>query len=234
MQAVILAGGEGKRLRPLTHAIPKAMIRIAGKPFLEHQISLLKRNSVDDIVVCIGYLGNRIRSYFRDGTSQDVMIRYSDDGEKLLGTAGCLKNAKDLLAERFFIVFGDSYPILDYPAAWNRFLDCDKASMMVVLRNNDSYCPSNTVVQEGMVTAYSKRSKIPEMDCVEFGVTFLSRNALKIIPDSEPVDLELLYSRLIEAKQMAALEVSQRIYEIGSPQGLEEFRALFESGKIVV
>jgi len=232
VQAVILAGGEGTRLGPLTQAIPKGMIRIAGKPFLEYQIGLLKRNSISDIVLCIGYLGNAIRDYFRDGASRGVLIRYSDDGETLLGTAGSLKNARKLLAERFFITFGDSYPILNYRAAWNRFVECGKASLMVVLRNFGKYCPSNTMVQNGMVTAYSKKG--PEMDFVEFGVTFLSRQTLDLIPDQNPVDLELLYSKLIEAKQMAAFEVTQRIYEIGSPQGLEEFQSLLESGRIAI
>src|SRR5208337_2496425 len=149
MQAVILAGGEGTRLRPLTASLPKSMVPVANKPFLEYEISLLKRAGVDDYVICVGYRGETIRSYFADGGPFGVRIRYSDDGDMLLGTAGSLKNAKALLAGRFFITFGDAYSILDYHAAWNRFLSTGKIAMMVVLKNANKYGRSNTVVQKG-------------------------------------------------------------------------------------
>src|SRR5208337_3829133 len=112
MQAVILAGGEGTRLRPLTTNLPKSMIPVAGKPFLEYEINLLKRAGVSDLVICSGYMGETIRNHFGDGGGYGVRIRYSDDGDILLGTAGSLKNAEALLADRFFITFGDAYPIL--------------------------------------------------------------------------------------------------------------------------
>ncbi len=227
-----MTGGEGTRLRPLTRDIPKAMIPIAGKPFLEHQINLLKRNSITDIVLCVGYMGQAIRDYFRNGKRLGVSVGYSDDGDKPLGTAGALKNARHILADRFFLTFGDSFPVLDYRAAWNRFVASGKLALMVVHRNLDRYDPSNTVVERGLVTSYSKRRKTPEMTCIEFGVTFLQRSTLDLIRADFPVDLEDLYRPIIESGEMAALEVDQRVYEIGSPDGLEEFRKLAESGRI--
>ena len=208
------------------------MIVIAGKPFLEHQINLLRKHSVLDIVLCIGYRGERIRKYFGDGSVFGVKINYSDDGDQLLGTAGSLKKAEDLLADRFFLTFGDSFPLIDYKRAWATFVAGGKSAMMVVLQNYDKYCESNTVVREGLVTLYSKRMKVPDMTYVEFGVTFLKHEALELIPIEVPVDLEELYSALIKQQAMAAFEVSQRVCEIGTLQGLEEFRVLTESGQI--
>jgi len=210
------------------------MIPIAGKPFLEHQINLLKRNSITDIVLCVGYRGQAIRDYFRNGETLGVSLRYSDDGDRLLGTAGALKNARDILNDRFFVTFGDSFPVLDYKAAWNRFVASEKLALMVVYRNLDQYDTSNTVVELGLVREYSKRRKSSGMSYVEFGVTFLQRTTLELVPANSPVDLEDLYRPIIESGEMAALEVKQRIFEIGSPQGLEEFRKLAESGKILL
>ena len=137
----------------------KPMIQIAGKPFLEHQINLLRRNSIDDFVICVGYRGEAIRNYFGDGRSLGVRIRYSDDGDQLLGTAGSIRNASDLLDNRFFITFGDAYPILDYTTAWNYFLSTGRIALMVVYKNFDKYGASNTIVRDGMVTFYSKKRR---------------------------------------------------------------------------
>jgi NDP-sugar pyrophosphorylase family protein len=119
MQAVILAGGLGTRLRPLTAKRPKAMVSIAGRPFLEYQIGLLRDAGIDDIVLCVGYLAEQIIDYFGDGSSFGVRLRYSVERERLLGTAGAVKQAEPLLTDIFFLTYGDSYLRLDYRAVWN-------------------------------------------------------------------------------------------------------------------
>ena len=232
MQAVILAGGKGTRLRPLTTSLPKSMIPIAGKPFLDYEIKLLKRAGIVDFVICVGYKGELIRSHFGDGRSLGVKIRYSDDGDMLLGTAGSLKNAEALLADGFFITFGDAYPILDYDAAWKLFRSTGKLAMMVVLKNANVYGRSNTVVQNGQVTFYSKKESAPAMEYIEFGVTFMNKQALQMLTGDYPIDLEMLYRKIIGNNQMAALELKQRIYDIGSPEGLRDFSELVRSGQI--
>ena len=208
------------------------MIPIDGKPFLEHQINLLKRASVHDFVICVGYKGEVIKNYFDDGRSLKVRIRYSDDGPTLLGTAGSIKNANSLLSDRFFITFGDAYPVLDYGAAWMHFLSTGMSAMMTVYKNANKYGKSNTSILDGRVTYYSKNERVLGMEYIEFGVTFMNRHVLTMIPPDYPVDLELLYKHIISKNQMAALEVKQRIYDIGSPEGLSEFRQLVSSGRI--
>jgi NDP-sugar pyrophosphorylase family protein len=207
------------------------MIPIGGKPFLEYEITLLKRAGVGDFVICVGYKGEIIKSHFGDGESFGVKIRYSDDGEMLLGTAGSLKNAKALLADDFFVTFGDAYPIIDYNAAWDRFLLTGKIAMMVVLKNANKYGRSNTIVQHGQVTFYSKKETPPGMEYIEFGVTFMNKQALDMLTGDYPIDLEILYRKIICNNQMAALEVKQRIYDIGSPEGLRDFSELIGSGQ---
>ena len=200
------------------------MILVEGKPFLEYEINLFKRQSVDDFVICVGYKGEAIRNYFGNGRGLGVHIRYSDDGEQLLGTAGSVKNAEALLSDRFFITYGDAYPIVDITAAERSFFQSGKLALMVVCRNSNRYGRSNTVVEDGLVTFYSKLDSTRKMEYIEFGVTFMQKKALGLIQRDYPVDLESLYGKIVCMKEMAAFEVEQRIYDIGSPEGLAEFR----------
>jgi len=234
MQAVILAGGLGTRLRPITEEIPKAMTPVHGKPFLEHQLNLLKRHGISDIVLCVGYLGERIKEYFGDGRKLGVKIRYSEETGGLLGTAGAIKNAQDFLEEVVFVTYGDAYLILDYREVMRYFKKSNKLGLMVVYKNLDKYDRSNVVVEENMVKIYSKKRRAPNMIYIDFGVSVLRKKALDLIPKGKVTDLEELYRELIGRKELLAFETDQRFYEIGSAEGLEEFEGLISSGKIKI
>lgn len=232
MQAVILAGGLGTRLRPMVGDIPKAMVTVQGKPFLEHQLRLLKRHGISDIVLCIGYMGERIKEHFGDGRKFDVRIRYSEEGEKLLGTAGAIKNAQNLLDEIFFVTYGDAYLILDYRAVMKYFKRFNKLGLMVVFKNFDRYDRSNVVVEGDLVKVYSKRKRFPNMVYIDFGVSVMRKKALDLVPSGRAVDLEELNQELIKRGELLAFETKQRFYEVGSPKGLREFEELVSAGKI--
>ena len=126
MQAVILAGGLGMRLKPLTEQIPKVMVAVNGKPFLLHLLELLKSWGVNDIVLCIGYLGRQVRDFFGGGGDLGIRIRYSEEGEWLLGTGGALKQAQNLLDDHFFVVNGDTCLPLDYRQVEGSFIKHNK------------------------------------------------------------------------------------------------------------
>ena len=115
MQAVILAGGKGTRLSPITDTIPKPMAMVNNRPFLEYMLLMLKRNSFKKILLCVGYLGEKIEAYFGDGNRLGIVIKYSYEKE-LLGTAGALKLAENILEEEFLVLYGDSYLDIDYRA----------------------------------------------------------------------------------------------------------------------
>src|ERR1700690_3672389 len=109
LPVVILAGGLAPRLRPITEQMPKILIEVAGRPFAEHQIALLKKNGLTDIVLCVGYLGEQVQAALGDGSRWGVRLRYVFDGPVLLGTGGAIRKARTLLGEAFFILVGDSY-----------------------------------------------------------------------------------------------------------------------------
>ncbi len=232
MQAVILAGGLGTRLKSKTGNIPKTMVSVQGKPFLEHQLRLLKRHGISDIILCIGYMGEKIKEYFDDGEKFGVKIRYSQDKEKLLGTAGAIKNAQSLLDEIFFVTYGDAYLILDYKDVMKRFKQYNKLGLMVVFKNFDKYDKSNVVIEGGLVKVYSKKKKFPNMVYIDFGVSVLRKKALDLVPSGKAVDLEELNQELIKRKELLAFETGHRFYEIGSPERLREFEDLVSSGQI--
>lgn len=234
MQAVILAGGLGTRLKPVTEKVPKSMILVRGKPFLEHQLNLLKRHGISDVVLCVGHLGEKIKRHFGDGEKFGVKIRYSEETEGLLGTAGAIKKAQDLLDDVFFVTYGDAHLILDYRAVMRYFEKFEKLGLMVVYKNFDRYDRSNVVVEGDLVKIYSKRRKAPSMVYIDFGVSVLRRKALDLVREGRVVDLEELYPKLIRRKELLAFETDQRFYEIGSPKGLREFEELVSSGQIKI
>lgn len=231
MQAVILAGGLGTRLLPITRTVPKAMIPIRGRPFLEYQLALLKSCGLTDVVLCIGHLGDVLESHFGDGSSFGVSIRYGREGERLLGTAGALKNVERLLGDDFFVTYGDGYLALDYRGAMSYFRQHRRLGLMVVYKNRDRYDRSNVVVKGQSVAGYDKRFRLPGMEYIDFGVSILRREVLRRIPPGRAVSLEDLYAGLIAEGQLLAYKVRHRFYEIGSPEGLSEFEALVRAGR---
>src|SRR5215208_962584 len=115
MKAVIMAGGEGTRLRPLTSNQPKPMMPLANRPMMEHVVRLLASHGFDEIVVTVAYLANQIRDYFGDGSDFGVRMRYATE-EQPLGTAGSVRNAADELDETFLVISGDVLTDIDLGA----------------------------------------------------------------------------------------------------------------------
>lgn len=223
MQIVILCGGLATRLYPLTKKIPKSMVRIGGKPFLECQLDLIKKNGISDVVLCVGYKGNQIRKYFGNGKKWGLRIKYSSDGKRLLGTGGALKKAEPLLEDTFLVMWGDSYLPFNFKKAIKFFEKFDKLGMMTVYRNEDKIEPSNVEVKGNLVKTYSKKRKTKKMKYIDYGLRIFRREVLKYIPKNQVYDLSKLDQLLIRQKQLLAYPAEKRFYQIGTFKGLEEF-----------
>jgi len=227
MQAVILAGGLGKRLKPLTEGIPKVMVSVNGKPFLLHLLQLLKSQGISDIVLCIGYLSQQVRDFFGNGEILGVNIRYSEEREKLLGTGGALKQAQSLLANYFLVINGDTYLPIDYADAEKAFLRRAKKALMVVYNNQEDTGTKNNVALDDnlRVIRYDKESLAPSLKYVEAGALVLRQEVLSLIKEGDSISLEEgLYATLIQQGELAAYVTKQRFYDIGLP----EQRVIFE------
>jgi NDP-sugar pyrophosphorylase family protein len=233
MQAVILAGGLGTRLFPLTRSVPKALVPVHGRPFLEYQLRLLKFHDITDIVLCVGHLGRQIREHCGTGARFGVSIRYADEGERRLGTAGALKHAAGLLGEEFFVTYGDAYLRLDYARVMSHFRRCRRLGLMVICRNRGRYDASNVVATGRFITAYDKAQTHPSMEYIDFGVSVLRRAIVDMIPGGRPSSLDDLYAQLIGQRQLLAYRTRRRFFEIGSPCGLAEFRTVVAAGRVI-
>jgi len=225
VQAAILAGGLATRLGPATANTPKALVEVAGKPFIDHQIDLLKQNGFRRLVLCLGYLGEKIEQHLGDGSRVGMQIRYSHDGPRLLGTGGALRRAFDLLDDPFFVLYGDSYMDIDYPAIFRHFQSTRALALMTVLSNHNQWDKSNVIYQNNQLLRYDKRNAVPEMTYVDYGVAILGKSALERVPPDTQYDLADLYSSLVQSREMVGYEVATRFYEIGTPASLEETRA---------
>jgi N-acetyl-alpha-D-muramate 1-phosphate uridylyltransferase len=221
LPAVILAGGLATRLRPLTSRIPKALVEIGGRPFLWHQLQLLKRSGIRHVVLLVGYLGEAIQERFGEGDEFGMRIEYSFDGPELLGTAGAIRNALHLLPEHFFVLYGDSYLPCDYRAVENAFRQSGLPALMTVYRNENLYDSSNVEYDGSRILRYDKKARTPKMHHIDYGLGVFDRDVFTSLA-GDKYDLAALYQDLERAGNLAAFEVHDRFYEIGSPQGLQE------------
>ena len=226
MQAVILAGGLGTRLGELTRAIPKVMIPFHGRPFLYYFIKLLENQGIKDIVICAGYLGEQVRDFFGDGREIGVNIRYSEEGEKLLGTGGALKQARDMLDSYFLVLNGDTYLPIDCHEVEDRYLQLGRKALMVVYNNEVDTGVKNNIALDNdkMVVRYDREGVSPELNYVEAGAVILRKEVLDFVPEGVSISLEDgIYRYLIEQGELAAHIIKQRFYDIGTPEQQQAF-----------
>ena len=224
MQMVIICGGLGTRLGHLTKYTPKSMIEIEGKPFLEYQIENLKKQSITDIVLCVGHLSKKIEEYFGNGQRFGVNLKYSFEKEKLLGQIGAVKNAEPLLEDSFFIMYGDSYLTLDLHKVYNFFMQHDKPALMVVYQNHDKYDKSNIIIQDNMVIGYGEKQKTRDMIYIDYGTSILRKKVLDYVPKGTSYSTEEFFTDLIKKQDLMAFESDKRFYHVGDPDSLEDFR----------
>lgn len=232
LPVAILAGGLATRLRPITEKVPKLLIDVAGEPFFSHQIRLLKKAGLTRLVLCVGYLGEKIVELYGDGAKWGVQIDYSFDGPKLLGTGGALIQALPKLGDAFYVLYGDSYLPIDYLAVGDFFLRSGKLGLMTVFENQERYDVSNVRFEGGEIKVYDKKNKAPEMRHIDYGLGVFRAQAFAGLPRDAVVDLAQVQQALVARQQLAGYEIKQRFYEIGSHAGLGELDQLLHGGKI--
>ena len=218
----LLAGGLSTRLRPITMTIPKSMVSVAGVPFIDHQLRLLVRQGIREVILCIGYLGEQIESYVGDGARFGCSVLYARDGTTLRGTGGAIRNALPLLGDHFFVMYGDSYLPIDFKLVYDKFLSSAMPGLMTVFRNENRWDKSNVAFHQGKILAYDKVHRTSDMQYIDYGLGILSTEAFAPWMQTETFDLAAVYSALVRTKCLCGFETSDRFYEIGTPDGLHE------------
>ena len=212
-------------MRPITETVPKSLLELNGEPFVVHQLRLLHSKGIRRVVLCVGHLGEIIQLVVGDGAALGLQVDYSFDGPTLLGTAGAVKNAMPKLGDSFFVLYGDSYLPCDYAAIARSFESSGKLAKMTVFRNEGKWDASNVEFEAGEILSYSKTNRTPRMHYIDYGLGVFRAEAFETVPAGKPCDLAELYTELLRRRQLAAFEVHERFYEIGSPEGLRETAA---------
>jgi NDP-sugar pyrophosphorylase family protein len=225
LPVAILAGGRATRLGAITERIPKSLVAVGERPFVEHQLALLRRHKLEDIVLLVGHLGEMVHEALGDGRRYGVRLSYVFDGPEPLGTGGAIRRALPVLGSAFFVMYGDSYLECDFAAIERAFLESGKSGLMAVYRNDNRFDRSNVVYADGEIQHYNKQLQTPDMRYIDYGLGAFRRTAFEAWPGSEAFDLSAVYQRLLTTADLAGFEVAERFYEIGSPAGLDATRA---------
>ncbi|MGH7935927.1 MAG: sugar phosphate nucleotidyltransferase [Chthoniobacterales bacterium] len=233
MQCVILAGGLGTRMRPLTDVCPKTLLPVAGRPFAWHQMQWLAGHGIDDVVYCIAHQGKQIRDYWASEPAPVRSLRYVDEGSELRGTGGALRLALDerVLDEWFFVLYGDSFLPVAFEPVRSSFEASGSPALMTVLKNEGRWDRSNVIYADGRVILYAKSADPPtqsRMQYIDYGLSMLRRDVIAGIA-ATIFDLSEVFQRFSLEGQLAGYEVTERFYEIGSPEGLRDLEEYLAS-----
>lgn len=222
LPVAILAGGLASRLYPLTQHTPKSLVTVAGRPFIFHQLELLRSQGIRRVVLCVGHLGAQIEAAVGDGRRFGLAVDYSFDGSRLLGTGGALQRAMSFLGTEFFVLYGDSYLPCSFATIQHAYETANRPALMTVLRNDNRWGRSNVALRGDGSIEYEKDSRRCDLFHIDFGLSVLSAPVLQQYPETAGLDLADVWRDLARKGELAAFEVRQRFYEIGSRAGLAD------------
>jgi N-acetyl-alpha-D-muramate 1-phosphate uridylyltransferase len=233
LPVAVLCGGRGTRLRGVTgDDVPKALVPVAGRPFLDHKLDGLAAAGFTDVVLLVGHRGDRIDAHVGNGSRYALSVRVVDDGGELLGTGGAVQRALAVLPDAFWVTYGDSLLDFDVTAAEARFAASGALGLMTVLRNHDRYGPSNVVLDGAgdgaRVAAYAKDPVPRGADCIDYGMLILTGAAFDP-PTPVPFDLAAVVGPLAARGALAAFEVARRFHDIGTPEAFAETEAFLRA-----
>jgi mannose-1-phosphate guanylyltransferase/phosphomannomutase len=202
MRAVLMAGGSGTRLRPLTCDLPKPMVPILNRPIAEHIINLLKRHNITEVVATLHYLPDVMRDYFQDGSDFGVQMTYAVEEDQPLGTAGCVKNIAELLDDTFLVISGDSITDFDLSAAIE-YHKSKKSKATLVLTRVPNPVEFGVVItdEEMRIRRFLEKPSTSEIfsDTVNTGTYILEPSVLDYLPVNEESDFSKdLFPLLLE------------------------------------
>jgi len=233
-QAVILAGGRGERMRPLTDIRPKPMIEVCGRPFLEHQLLMLREQGFRRVLLLLGYLPEVVRDYFGDGSKWGMQIDYSITAVED-NTGRRIKLAEQKLEDSFLLVYCDNYWPMQMDRMWRRFVEAGAPAMLTVYANKDKYTKHTLKLDEaGFVTVYDKTHKTPDLQGTEISFAILRKELVGLLPDTNVSLEETLFPVLIRDRQLAAYVTQHRYYSIGDTPRLPITEAFLSRRPVII
>jgi histidinol-phosphate phosphatase family protein len=222
-QAVILAGGRGTRMLPLTQTRPKPMIEFHGRPFLEYIVQMLREQGITRLLMLLGYLPEVIQDHFGDGARWGVEMDYSVSGPDDL-TVSRIQLAEAKIGRNFLLLYCDNYWPMQLDRMWERYRRLGAPAMVTVYSNKDGYRAGKDTMaidEHGFVTAFDKERATAGLRGVEISYSILDRSVLELLPEHDELVEDALYPQLIERGQLTAYVSDHRYYSVGSLERLE-------------
>ena len=229
LPVAILAGGYATRISSISDYVPKSLVEINGKPFLEWQLELLEKNEISKVVLCVSHKAEQIEEYIATRKMGDLEIHFSHDGKSQLGTGGSIVNALSLLEEEFMVIYGDSYLPTDFKKIIGHFSEQDLPALMTVHQSKISIEQNNVIFKEGKIELYDKTQSLPEMKHIDFGLNIFRAKAFEKYKKGDFFDLSVMQKEFSTLGSLAGYEVYEPYFEVGSYQGIESFR-IFTKG----
>jgi D-glycero-D-manno-heptose 1,7-bisphosphate phosphatase len=232
-QAVILAGGIGTRLRSLTYKIPKPMIKFNNKPFLEYLINLLKENGIEEVILLLGYLPEKIKEYFGNGSNFGINIKYLV-GDVSFETGKRIKNAEDLLDDNFLLMYCDNYWPLNLKNLLEYHNNHSVLATVTIYTNKDNFTKSNMKVDnQGYVILYDRSRKEKNLSGVDIGFFIINKEVLKWMPNTNFSFEKEILPKLIKEKQIAGYLTDHKYYSIGTIERLPITEQFLKLKKVI-
>lgn len=222
-KAYILAGGKGMKLRPITYEIPSAMVPIKGKPILEHQIEVLRKNDIREIIIAIGHLGEKIKEYFGSGNGMGVDIKYIEE-EKPLGTAGGLKLARPLLNETFLMIYGDNLFNFDLEDFYAFHLENKSTATIALTTVDDPWNYGVISLKGNKIVKFSEKPKKAkaETNLISTGIYLLEPGIIDLVPKG-PASIEKdVFMKLADQGNLCGYSFSGQWFDIYTPDKYEK------------
>lgn len=226
LPVVILAGGLAKRMRPITDSVPKALLPVGGRPFIDLQLELLRKARVNRVVLCLGHLGEQIEQYVKN-RDYGMDIFFSYDGDMPLKTGGAVKKAAKIAGAAFFVLYGDSYLEIDYADVQRVWETSGKPALMTIFYNDNHWDTSNVIFENNQIICYDKTERNEDMRYIDYGLSILRADLLGDY--GECFDLADAFTNLAKQGELAGYEAKRRFYEIGSPRGLSELEEMLKN-----
>lgn len=202
--------------------LPKALLDVAGRPFIDYKLEQLAAEGAHRIVLLLGHGCEAITEHVGDGAAYGLSIEVIPDGEQLLGTGGAVRRALDHLGDSFWITYGDTFLSVPMAAVEDVFRRSSRQGLMTVLRNRDAWDASNIALRGDMVAEYRKGAPDGTYEYIDYGMSILTAAAFMKFPAGTVFDLGQVVESLISAGELVGFEVTQRFYEIGSEAGYQE------------
>ena len=217
---IVLAGGLGSRLGSLTADVPKALVNINGRPFIDWQLNLLKQAGYKDVLLCVGHKAQQIMEYVGNGKKFSLKIHYSHDGVAPLGTGGAVINGIRKIGGDCAVIYGDSFLPIDFGLVEHVFQNTSMSALMTVIRKELVLEEGNLNYDNGLVTSYSKSSNSLNYGHVDFGLSYFKFDAIHDFQAKTPWDLSILFQNLTKTGKLQGYEIETPYFEIGSTKGI--------------